>query len=134
MPRLQKKYCTERRRTSFRKRASRTEPARPECNETETCSSVRALSSCSAASEVIHRAFNGLSLTQETHTKAQRMDGIPSMMKVFCHPKLWMRYPVMIDIQSTVTGLPRIKMELARERSSRVNRSEERRVGKECRS
>ena len=42
-------------------------------------------------------------------------------MKVICQPMALIRYPVTADIHVTVTGLPRMRIALARERSARVN-------------
>ncbi len=47
--------------------------------------------------------------------------GIPSMMNMPRHPMAFTRYPETIDIHSTVTGLPRIRKALVRERSALVN-------------
>ena len=85
------------------------------------CSAASSCSRAAAVSGVIQRDWAGLSRTRMIQMPAQRMDGMPSMMKVFCQPKSWMRKPVMTDIQSTVSGLPRISRALARERSARVN-------------
>ena len=46
---------------------------------------------------------------------------MPSITNVICQPTAWIRNPVTAAIQVTVTGLPRMRMALARERSARVN-------------
>ena len=48
-------------------------------------------------------------------------EGMPSRIKVICQPTALIRYPVTAAIHVTVTGLPRMRIALARERSVRVN-------------
>src|SRR5215203_3252506 len=68
-----------------------------------------------------HFAFFGLSSTRRHQKKAQIIAGNPSQINIHLQPTEFTKYPDKMDIQSIVTGLPRIKNVFARERSDFVN-------------
>ncbi len=70
---------------------------------------------------VNHLASLGLSFTSIHQKNAQIIAGNPSRINIHRQPREFIRYPETTDIHSTVTGLPRIKNVLARERSALVN-------------
>src|SRR5215203_3926056 len=85
------------------------------------CSFCKTSSRESICSCESHFAFFGLSSTSRHHKKAQIMAGKPSRINIHLQPSAFIKYPDKMDIQRIVTGLPRIKNVLARERSDFVN-------------
>ena len=87
----------------------------------QVCSSASSLCRWSQQSLLIHRVSCGWSLTKSTQINAHRIEGTPSRINVICQPNALIRNPVTADIHNTVTGFPRIRIALARDRSARVN-------------
>ncbi len=81
----------------------------------------RAVQKVAAARIPAASAPGGAGRAPRSQTKAHSTDGMPSMINVICQPTAWIRNPVTAAIHMTVTGLPRIRIALARERSARVN-------------
>ena len=87
----------------------------------EVCSGRAPLSSCSLLSSWSHASLCGWSRATTIHTKAHsdRRNAFEDERHLPADAAI--RYPVTAAIHVTVTGLPRISIALARERSARVN-------------